>query len=173
MKYFIILLVITSLVACKKEGTAATKDFAVEADSTKITIEDLSQLSYVDYGVDEKAKNALDSWQAYATVSSAMGKLRTANFDFFKTDDEEFNTLLKDLKLTIPVSIDSDPVQARVLVLRTKLLKLREAIDLKTIEKKDRLIAVKELFQAFSYVTLQINKKFEKEAQNIIKPDSV
>lgn len=173
MKYFIILFVIFSLVACKQEGSVIVEDLAVDTDTTEITSEDISQLSYVDYGVDGKAKNALDSWQAYATVSTAINKLKTANFDFFKADDEEFNTVLKDLKLTIPRSIDSDPVQARLLVLRTKLLKLREAIDLKTIDKKDRLIAIKELFQAFSYVTLQINKKFEKEAQNIIKPDSV
>ncbi|WP_044401630.1 hypothetical protein [Lacinutrix sp. Hel_I_90] len=173
MKYFIIFFVLISTVACKKEVSIGVDQVTIVNDSTKITSEDISKITYLDFGVDGKAKNTLDSWQAYATVSAAIGKLKTANFEFFKTDDEEFNTILKDLEGTMPLTINSEPVQARVLVLRTKLLKLREAIYLETIEKEDRLKAIKELFQAFSYVTLQVNKKFEKEAQNIIKPDSV
>lgn len=173
MKYFIVFFILISVVACEKEAKYKTDQTKISIDSTKITRDDISKINYLDFGIDGKAKNTLDSWQAYTSVSSAISKLKTANFEFFKTDDEEFNTIIEDLEETIPNSIDSEPVKARILVLRTKLLKLREAINLSTIEKKQRLIAIKELFQAFSYVTLQINKKFEKEAQNIIKPDSV
>ena len=173
MRFIIILIVLTITFSCKKEQSLIVNDNLVSIDSIKITKEDISKINYLEYGVDAKAKNKLDSWQAYNTVAKAIDEIKAADFKFFETDDEEFNTALKDIATTVPLIIDNEPVNARVLVLKTKLLKLREALSLKTIKKRERLIAIKELFQSFSYLTLQINKKFEKEAQSIIKPDSI
>ena len=173
MKKLLILIFLVMLAACKKEVKPETESALVSNDSTKVTKEDISKINYIEYGIDNKAKQTLDSWQAYNTISRAIETLKQGDFTFFKTDDEVFNTTLKDIETTTPETIDSEPIKARVLILRTKLLKFREVINLNTANKKDKLIAIKELFQSFSYVTLQINKKFEKEAQNIIKPDSL
>ena len=173
MKKLLILIFLVMLSACKKEVKPETESALVSNDSTKVTKEDISKINYIEYGIDNKAKQTLDSWQAYNTISRAIETLKQGDFTFFKTDDEVFNTTLKDIETTTPETIDSEPIKARVLILRTKLLKFREVINLNTANKKDKLIAIKELFQSFSYVTHQINKKFEKEAQNIIKPDSL
>ncbi|AUC82802.1 hypothetical protein [Lacinutrix sp. Bg11-31] len=173
MKKLLILILLVSLSACKKEVNTSTETTVVNSDSTKITKEDISKINYIEYGIDNKAKETLDSWIAYNTISSAIEKVKQGDFTFFKADDEVFNTTLKDIEGTTPNAIDSEPIKARVLILRTKLLKFREVINLSTSNKNEKLIAVKELFQSFSYLTLQINKKFEKEAQNIIKPDSL
>ena len=173
MKKLLILIFLVMLSACKKEVKPETESALVSNDSTKVTKEDIFKINYIEYGIDNKAKQTLDSWQAYNTISRAIETLKQGDFTFFKTDDEVFNTTLKDIETTTPETIDSEPIKARVLILRTKLLKFREVINLNTANKKDKLIAIKELFQSFSYVTLQINKKFEKEAQNIIKPDSL
>lgn len=173
MKNILIVALLVMLSSCKKEVTAITETTLVAKDSTKITKEDISKINYIEYGIDSKAKITLDSWQAYNTISSAIDKIKQADFTFFKTDDAIFNTTLTDIETTTPEAIDSEPIKARILILRTKLLKLRESINLNTASKSEKLIAIRELFQSFSYVTLQINKKFEKEAQNIIKLDSL
>lgn len=173
MKKILIIALLVTLSSCKKEVTTATETTLVTSDSTKITKEDISKINYIEYGIDNKAKVTLDSWQAYNTISSAIDQIKQADFTFFKTDDAIFNTTLTDIETTTPEAIDSEPIKARILILRTKLLKLRESVNLNTASKTEKLIAIRELFQSFSYVTLQINKKFEKEAQNIIKLDSL
>lgn len=162
------------LLACKKEVKTTTDGTLTQSDSTKVTKEDISKINFIEYGIDTKAKLTLDSWEAYNTVSRAIEATKEeADFTFFKSDDEVFNTTLTDIETTTPATINSEPIKARVLILRTKLLKFRETIHLNTSNKSEKLIALKELFQSFSYVTLQINKKFEKEAQHIIKPESL
>jgi hypothetical protein len=173
MKNLLLLVLLVMLSACKKEVNTSTEIIEVTTDSTKITKEDISKINYIEFGIDNKAKPTLDSWEAYNTISRAIETTKLGDFTFFKSDDAVFSTTLKDIETTTPEAIDSEPIKARVLILRTKLLKFRAVINLNTSNKNEKLIALKELFQSFSYVTLQINKKFEKEAQNIIKPDSL
>ncbi|WP_034060207.1 hypothetical protein [Lacinutrix jangbogonensis] len=173
MKHLITLILLVVLSACKKDVNTTTETIIATNDSTKVTKEDISKINYIDFGIDNKAKITLDSWVAYNIISRAIVASKQGDFIFFKSDDEVFNTTLKDIETTTPKTIDSEPIKARVLILRTKLLKFREIVNLNTSNKNEKLFALKELFQSFSYVTLQINKKFEKEAQNIIKPDSL
>ena len=173
MKHLITLILLVTLFSCKKEVNTTTETTLISNDTTNITKEDISKINYIEFGIDNKAKETLDSWQAYNTISTAIETVKQADFTFFNSDETIFNTTLKDIETTTPEAVDSEPIKARILILRTKLLKFREVINLNTSNKNDKLVALKELFQSFSYVTLQINKKFEKEAQNIIKPDSL
>lgn len=173
MKYFTILLLFLACFACKSEINTTTEVVANTSTSTKLTKEAISKIKYIEYGIDKKAKVTLDSWQAYNTISSAVDLTKKGDFTFFETDDEVFKTAINEIETTVPPAIDSEPINARILILRTKLLKFREAINLNTSTKKDKLQTLTELFQSFSYVTLQINKKYEKEAQNIIQRDSI
>ena len=132
MKKLLILIFLVMLSACKKEVKPETESALVSNDSTKVTKEDISKINYIEYGIDNKAKQTLDSWQAYNTISRAIETLKQGDFTFFKTDDEVFNTTLKDIETTTPETIDSEPIKARVLILRTKLLKFREVIQVNT-----------------------------------------
>lgn len=175
MKKLIIITLLVVLCGCKKEENTTKETTTVATDSKKITKEDISKINYIEFSIDNKAKQTLNSWAAYNTVSRAIEILKQADFSFFKTDDAIFNTTLSDIENTTPDAINNEPIKARILILKTKLLKFRELIYLNTAKKNEKLLALKELFQSFNYVTLQINKKFEKEAQkqNIIKPDSL
>lgn len=173
MKYLVLLFFLFSVMACNKKQQKPTLETSIKNDSTVLKSVDISKINYVDYGVDSKAKNTLDSWQAYNTVAVAVENIKEANFDFFKEDNTIFLSTIKDLESTVPENIDSEPIKARLLILKTKLFKLEEILNLSTTKKNEKLIVIKELFQAFSNVTLQINKKFEKEAQNIIKPEEL
>ena len=166
-------MLLVTLSACKQEVKTDTNVTLIENDTTKVTKEDISKINYIEYGIDKKAKVTLDSWEAYNTISRAINGVKEADFTFFMADEEVFNTTLNDIETTTPANINSEAIKARVLILRTKLLKFRAILSLNTSTKKDKLIAIKELFQSFTYVTLQVNKKFEKESQNIIKPQEL
>ena len=79
-----------------------------------------------------------------------------------------FNVI--DLEETIPADIKTQSIEARVLAFKTKLLNLKDLKNLSFIDKKDILFATKEVFVAFSNLNLQINKKLEKDSQNIERP---
>lgn len=173
MKFLSALLLLICLVSCKK--TVNTTEEVVEEtkqrDTTLVSKKDIAKIQFLDYGVDAKAKNTLDSWLTYNTVATAIAGVKNGDFGFFIDDKAVFETAMEDLDTTIPKNIDTAAIRARLLVLKTKLYKLEEATRLTTTTKKEHLLVIKEAFQAFSYVTLLINKKFEKEAQNIIKPE--
>lgn len=173
MKHLFLLFLLFSLISCDKKQQTTIIETNKKNDTTLLKAKDISKINYVEYGIDAKAQNTLDSWQAYNTIATAIEDLKSANFDFFKEDNTVFLSTIKDLESTVPLVIDSEPIKARLLILKTKLFKLEEVLNLSTTQKNEKLIVIKELFQAFSNVTLQINKKFEKEAQNIIKPEEL
>ncbi len=172
MKFISTILILVCLISCKKysEVTEQKIESEVVKDTLSLSKKDIAKIKYLDYGIDAKAKNTLDSWLVYNIISKAVEDLKNANFDFFIEDEAVFASALEDLDTTIPENINTASIRARVLVLKTKLYKLEEATRLTTTSKKEHLLIVKEVLEAFSYVTLLVNKKFEKEAQNIIKP---
>ena len=172
MKFISTILILVCLISCKKysEVTEQKIEREVVKDTLSLSKKDIAKIKYLDYGIDAKAKNTLDSWLVYNIISKAVEDLKNANFDFFIEDEAVFASALEDLDTTIPENINTASIRARVLVLKTKLYKLEEATRLTTTSKKEHLLIVKEVLEAFSYVTLLVNKKFEKEAQNIIKP---
>ncbi|AEH01001.1 hypothetical protein [Lacinutrix sp. 5H-3-7-4] len=170
---FLTITLLFFLSSCNNNQNKQTKETVVKKDTTLLTKNDIDKITYVDYGIDSKAKNTLDSWQSYNTIALAIDNLKKGDLNFFKEDNTVFVSSVNDLETTIPENINTEPIQARILILRTKLLKLEEVLNLGTSKKNEKLLIMKEVFEALSNVTLQINKKFEKEAQNIIKPNEI
>lgn len=168
---FIILFCSLLSVSCKKEtDQAANLEQSQQFDTLTINKDDIYKLSYVDIGLDAKTNKIIPVWQAYQTLSDAVQSLKQADYSFFNTDIEVFSTAIKDLEETIPTAIKTQSIEARVLAFKTKLLSLKDLKSLNFIEKKDLLFATKEVFVAFSNLNLQINKKLEKDSQNIERP---
>jgi len=170
MRYLIPLLCFILLLNCKSEKQDTDEQTLVKLDTTAITQEDLDAIKYIDFGLDSKAKYTVESWTTFSIISRAIERAKKNDFEVFTADDEVFNTMIVDAQRTIPIKISSEPIKARLLILKTKLLKFRALLNLKTSTKADLLEGLQELFQSYSYLILQINKKFEKEAQEIIKP---
>ncbi len=172
MKYFgvLILLVITIITSCKKVNKIELKESDVSQELIVVSKLDVETIKYVEYVLDRKAKNILTSWQTYTDVISAINEFKKAEFKFFNDNEEIFSSTIDELEMTIPDKINTIAISSRILVLKTKLLKLKQQLELSNTSKKEKLQALKEVFLANENVTLQINKKFEKEAQNIIKP---
>lgn len=172
MRFFKLSLVVLVLfTACKKETTVtkSEEDLGV-LDSLKITKEDISKINYQDIALDVKSNPIVSNWQAYLDVSNGIQALTLPDFTFFNADVDLFNSNLTDLEETIPESINTQAIKARVLVLKTMMLKFQEIESLDTSTKTELLLAIKQVFLAQSNLNLQINKKVEKDSQVIVKP---
>lgn len=172
MRFFKLSLVVLVLfTACKKETTVTKpEEDLVVVDSLKITKEDISKINYQDIALDVKSNPIVSNWQAYLDVSNGIQALTLPDFTFFNADVDLFNSTLTDLEETIPESINTQAIKARVLVLKTMMLKFQEIESLETSTKKELLLAIKQVFLAKSNLNLQINKKVEKDSQVIVKP---
>ena len=89
---------------------------------------------------------------------------------FFKENNELLVAFVKDLKEGIPEEINTPLINARLVALETKMLKLEGVVNLSNPDKKEVLSVIKDFLTAFSNLNLQINKKIEKDSQNIQKP---
>lgn len=126
----------------------------------------ISKIKYVEILPDDKAKHTIESWQAYNTIGKAINDIKKGDFSFFTGDFSAFELAVKDLETTLPKTVTTTPIKARLLALKTKLFKLQDIINLDTTTSQENLKLIKDVFEAFSNLNLQINKKFEKEAQH-------
>ncbi len=79
-------------------------------------------------------------------------------------------TLIKEFEETIPEEIKTDAVNARVLVVQNMYYKLNSTVNLSTSTKEELKKDITDMLEAFSNLNFQINKKFERDSQNTIKP---
>jgi hypothetical protein len=56
-------------------------------------------------------------------------------------------------------------------VIETTFLKLEGLASLSSAKKEDLLIIIKDVLVSYTNLVFQMNKKFEKESQNIEKPN--
>ena len=170
MKSLNFLVLLLAIVSCNKPSKTNVQENNIEQDTLAINKTDIETIKYVEYVLDTEAKTEMASWQIFTDVIAAIEDFKTANFTFFIDNEAIYASTLNDLETTIPEAINTAPIKARFLVLTTKLYKLKQQLELSNTTKKERLQALKEVFEAQANVTLQINKKYEKEAQKIIKP---
>ncbi|WGD35659.1 hypothetical protein [Olleya sp. YS] len=172
MKFFNYLVIIALLfTACKKEEVQIQPEENISVtDSLKLTKKDISLVNYKDIGLDVNTNPIISNWQAYLNIVNGVEKIKTPDFTFFNADVDLFNSSVKDFEETIPEDINTEPVRARVLVLKTMLYKFQEIESLQTSTKQEKLLAIQQVFVALSNLNLQINKKIEKDNQTIIKP---
>lgn len=174
MKILIRILIFICVLSCEKVKQTVgevVEDEAVEqkTETNYPTKGEIAKIKYVDIIADEKAKTVIQSWQAYNTISKSINDLKKADVSFFTGDFNAFELAVKDLETTLPKTIDTAPVKARILALKTVLYKFQDIVNLSTTTKEEQLKVIKDIFQALSNLTFQINKKFEKEAQNYKK----
>ena len=168
-RYFYVLLIVF-LTGCTERNSKADLNNGIEEDTTTVEIMDLKALNFTDYSLDNKAKNLLSGWMTYTQVQEVAEELKKADLSYFKNDKEIVETTIKEFSETTPESINTDAVRARILVVQNMYLKLNNIINLDTSSKDDILSGIEDFLVAFSNLNFQINKKFERESQNIIKP---
>lgn len=168
MKIFV-LIAFVCLLSCqenKKDISSQVVPF-----SELLTEKDINSLNYIDFETDNKVNKIIENWTKYKEVVLVIADVKQANMSFFKDNSEILTALIEELKTTIPESINSPLITARLSALETKMYKLESEVNLSNSKKEVLLACIKELLESFSNLNLQMNKKIEKESQNIQKPD--
>ncbi|MDB9960995.1 hypothetical protein OAD62_02780 [Oceanihabitans sp.] len=170
MRVLLILGVLFCCISCAKQEESIALNDIQEETVSQITKEDISKLNFKEFILDAKAEKTLESWQKYYELDNMINNVNQANLAFFKNNNEILIAFIDDLKATTPEVINTPLIMARLVVLETKIFKLEGVVNLSNPEKKELLSVIKECLSAFSNLNLQINKKFEKDSQNIQKP---
>lgn len=176
MRYYILFIVALVLVnfGCNKTPKQQPDTVTEITDDTKkITSNDIESLRFEDFTLSEDSNNALENWQKYQELNVQMGYVNQADFSFFNGEKSILKTFINDFKTEMPESIKTAPIQSRITVLETKILKLNSILKLDNIDKTEQLKAVKELLIAMANLNLQINKKFELEANLVDKNETI
>jgi hypothetical protein len=141
----------------------------VSADENNITPKDIESFRFDDYTLSNDSKKALENWQKYQELKEQIEYINKVDFSFFNGEKKVLKAFINDFKTEMPESIKTAPIESRITALETKLLKLNSTLKLDNVDKNTQLSAIKELLIAMSNLNLQINKKFELEANLVDK----
>ena len=143
-----------------------------EKDVFKIKKTDLETLNYIDFDLDSKSKRKIPDWIKYDELLEKISELKNADLSYFKSDKKVVEALVLELATTVPEVINTDAINARILIVQNMYFKLNSTINLSTSTRDEIIKDMKDLFEAFSNLNYQINKKFERDTRNIFKPQS-
>ncbi len=158
--------------SCKKEEPALVKknNSSKKIDSQYISKKSIEKLNYPNFVLDNDAAPIIATWQKYTEIEELIHQINLADLTYFKNNSKNIQELMQELTKTIPNALKTPLLEARIKVLETKLLKLESTASLDSTTKEDLLPVIKEVLVANSFLILQINKKIEKDAQEIEKP---
>lgn len=147
------------------------KETQEQIDARTIYQSDIAALRYTEFGLSPDAEKVVSNWQKFQTLETETERLKEGDLTFFTQDRLLLTTFLTELQSEMPVPLKTNEILARLTALNTKAQKLHSFLTLDNISKADRLQAIKEFLVTVSNLNLQINKKFEFDKNNILKPD--
>ena len=168
------LLSVLIFMSCKSEPKVDETATENQEKTYVITAEDIEKLNYTDYILSSDSQQAVLDWQKFQDLQGHIELLKNGDLSFFKVEKEIMAEFISELKAEQPPTVTAPAIRSRMTVLETTLLRLQDLANLDNIKKKDLLESIKELLVANVNLILQINKKFEKEAQQIqlpVRPD--
>jgi hypothetical protein len=178
-----LLVLFVFIVSCKKSTESNGNNTIDDLQSEIITESDISNLDYTEYVLDTKTEIALESWLKYHELVTMIDDVKRGDLTYFsdpnsKKNIENFFIALKKLMpeaLKTATDSISEPevspsIMARILVFETKMYKLESFSNLSTTTKEELGETIKEYLIAFSNFNFQMNKKLEKDGQQIEKP---
>jgi hypothetical protein len=173
IKISILFLVILFISSCNTQTTNNSNiiEEIETIDSSQITSRDITKLKYTDFALSNLTKSKTSNWQKFNELTDKIEILKTGDLSFFSDDKAILVGFLNDLKNEIPESLKTTAILVRLSVIETTFLKLEGLASLSSAKKEDLLIIIKDVLVSYTNLVFQMNKKFEKESQNIEKPN--
>jgi hypothetical protein len=109
-------------------------------------------------------------WPKFSNLDAAIKNLENSNPTFFQQPIEDISQLFLDIKKSIPKSLKTNGILARVKVSETLARKLHEIYNVEDTDLIESEQTKIDLIESHANLLFQINKTREKEAQRIIKP---
>ncbi len=169
MSRIFLVLFICIFCSCKKNSREQPDNIGSYQDSTTISKDELQKINLTEFVLDPQSEKFLN-WLKYKEMESKMDELKNGDLSQFKTDFKIVETLINEFTNTVPLTIDEEAIQARILVVKTMYFRLNNIINMPTSTKEEIKKSITDLLESFSNLTYQINKKFEKDSQNTQKP---
>ncbi|GAA3559086.1 hypothetical protein [Snuella lapsa] len=157
------------ILSCKKNIDQNRDPTEIEIVNEEITENDISKLDYIEFTLDSKTQTAIKNWAEYYQLQDHVTNIKKGDLSFFN-DNETIEEFLKKLRETIPATVNTPAILARITAFETKLYKLESLSNLSTTKKPELIKTIKEFLEAFSNLNLQMNKKLEIDSHNIQKP---
>lgn len=164
---FVLIMVVVSC----KDAELDNTDVISSHGQLTITESDINAIEYKDFALSHRSLNATKDWLKFQQLQSEIDKLKEGDTSYFQEDDQLITSFISDLKNETPEALNLPQINARLIVIETVLMKLKELSTYPQTKKPELLEAIKSVLVANSNLILQMNKKFEKESQNIIKPN--
>ena len=159
------------MLSCKNNKTDQSNINVVVQDSTSITKADIEKLNYIEFILDTESDKEMVGWQKYREMADRINEIKNGDLSYFKGDKKIVETFIQEFTNTAPLNVNEEAIQARILIVKTMYLKLNNTVNMTTSSKSDIKKSISDLLEAFSNLNYQINKKFEKDSQNIEKPE--
>lgn len=137
----------------------------------RITAKAIENFRYDDYTLSNDAKKEVSNWAKYQELSTQVDFLKQADITFFTSPKDTLKAFLDSLKINIPDNLNTNPINARVAVLETKLLKLNDDLTLDNYSKENKLESIKAFLISNSNLIFLINKKLEFDKNDISRPE--
>ena len=169
MTRIILLLLLCFIWSCKKNIPENTENSENLRDSAVVSKIEIPKFNITEFLLDPQSEKQLN-WLKYYEMETIIEELKKGDLSHFKTDTKIVETLVNEFTNTLPLHLNEESIQARILTVKTMYLKLNNVINMSTSTEKDISYAVKDLLEAFSNLNYQINKKFERDSQQISKP---
>ena len=168
-RVFLFLLILI-LCSCQKKISTTADNLEIIQDTVLITKSDFQKINFTEFVLDSDSKKIIAGWWKYQEMDDIINMLKKADLSYFKRDKSIVETLIKEFKKTGHLDINEEVIQSRILVVETMYLKLFNVINMASSTKEEIEIAIKDLLEAYSNLTYQINKKYERDSQNTQKP---
>lgn len=160
------------MINCKNNDVSEVKvETQEQIDARTISQKDIESLRYNDFALSTDSKIAVRNWQKFQELNAHVESLKKGDLSFFKSERLLLNTFFLEFRNEMPENLQTNEIIARFTALDTKAQKLNSFLTLNNIEKQDQIVAIKEFLITASNLNLQINKKFEFEKNNILKPE--
>lgn len=169
IKVLVTLSLIILLMSCKKTQEDTTENNTSDT-SQKITEKDLSNLDFIEFTLDVKTEKAVENWQEYNQIQDVVTNVKKGDLSFFRDNTDGIKNIFKDLLKNIPSEVNTNATLARIVALETKLYKLESISNLSTTSKEELSMVIEEFLESFSNLNFQMNKKIEKDNNQIEKP---
>lgn len=139
-------------------------------ESTMVSTKDIARFKYNDYALSKDGKQSITAWSKFQELATQITFLRKADLTFFNSEKDTLTLFLTRLKETLPEVLNTNPIQSRIVVLETRLLKFNTDLKLDNYSKEDKLESIKALLIANSSLIYAINNKLELDKNDVERP---
>jgi len=171
VKYLLILIIAIAVVGCQNnKAPKAMVETDEQIAARTISEKDIARIDFIEFGLSENSQEATADWQKYNELQEQIEFLKKGDLNFFKGETELIKTFTKELRSEMPKAIKTKEISARMTTLDTKIQKLNSLLRLNGSSKQQKLLAIEEVLIGFRNLKLQINKKFEFDKNNVVRP---